>query len=36
MKGIGKGPTLEALQEEMMPARGARFKVRRADQTWYN
>jgi hypothetical protein len=34
MKVIGNGPTLEALQEEMMPARGARFKVRRADERW--
>ena len=34
MKGIGKGPTLDALQDEMMPARGARFKVRRGGPIW--
>ena len=36
MKVIGQGPALDALDDEMMPARGARFKVQRADQSWYN
>ena len=34
MKVIGKSSTLEALQEEMMPARGARFKVWRGGPIW--
>jgi len=36
MEVIAKGSIVKALQDEMMPARDVRFKIRRADKRWKN